>query len=194
MTKKPLRRPKGIRADPKVAAAIWFYRALSFASAADACALTYGSRADLYVINFLLARAFELTLKSALSADGVSADLLASRKYGHDLAVLLRACNERSIVMIDPSIPDTAWGLRNLNDAYCTKELEYQELGRMGGPTPPLLRRLVHFAMQEAFGRALRPEVRARFLENAGREPGFTLDSLRLYDFQNANIGHVSGK
>jgi hypothetical protein len=84
--------------------------------------------------------------------------------------------------MIDPSIPDTAWGLRNLNDAYCTKELEYQELGRMGGPTPPLLRRLVHFAMQEAFGRALRPEA------------GFTLDSLRLYDFQNANIGHVSGK
>src|SRR5207302_10009892 len=134
------------------------YRALSFASAADACALTYGSRADLYVINFLLARAFELTLKSVLSADGVSADLLASKKYGHDLAALLRACDERSIVMIDPSIPDVAWGISNLNEAYCMKELEYQELGRMSGPTPPLLRRLVHFAIQQASGLALRPE------------------------------------
>ena len=119
------------RSDSKPAAPILFYRALGFVSAADAYVQTYGNRADSYITYFLLARAFELCLKTALRADGVSPRRLANRKLGHDLAALIRECNVRSISIIDPSVPDTAWGLHNLNEAYSLKELEYQELGRL---------------------------------------------------------------
>jgi hypothetical protein len=170
-----------LRSDPRLAAPTLFYRALSFASAADAYVRTYGNKSDLYMINFLLARAFELALKSALSANGVSPGLLASRKYGHNFAALMRECSARSIKIVDPAVPDSAWGLRNLNEAYSTKELEYQERGSIGVPTPTLLRELVHFALHQACALALRADVRARLLAKGADEPGLTLELLAQY-------------
>jgi hypothetical protein len=159
-----------------------FYRALDFAAAADACAQVYGKDADFYTMAYLLAHALELALKSALLADGVSIRDLASRKkFGHNLLALVRECDRRSITMVDPSIPDTKWGLKALNDAYLSKELQYQERGVASSPSIVLLRKLVHFALHRAGEHALRPEVLAMLLDESSGCPGITLLALPYY-------------
>jgi len=167
--------------DSRVAAPTFFYRALGFASAADAYVQTYGEEADLYMTFFLLGRSFELALKSVLSAKGVAPQVLASRKLGHNLEALIHECNIHSIEIVDPTVPDSKWGLSSLNEAYSEKELEYQERGRAGGPHPALLRQLVHFALHQAYVRALGADARSRPLARGTGARAFTLEWRSLY-------------
>jgi len=131
---------------------------------------------------FLLGRSFELALKSALSAEGVAPKLLASRRLGHDLEALTNECNAHSIEIVDPAVPDSKWGLRSLNEAYSEKELEYQERGQAGGPSPALLRQLVHFALQQAYARAFGADARSRPLARGTGARALTLEWRRQYD------------
>lgn len=163
-------------------AAAYFYRSLTFAAAADAYVRTYGHHADAWTTNFLLGRALELALKAILRADGMPAKVLARRRYGHDLCALVQECRARSIDVVDPMVPDSAWGLQRLSEAYNTKELEYQEHGHFSAPSLRLLRRLVHFAIELASERALVADVRARLQSKVPSEPGLTLDAIEGYD------------
>lgn len=163
-------------------AAIYFYRSLTFAAAADTYVRAYREQADSWTTHFLLGRALELALKAILRADGMPAKVLAQRRYGHNLCALVQECRSRSIEAIDPNVPDSAWGLQRLSEAYNTKELEYQEHGYCSGPTPHLLRRLVHFAIELASVRALAANVRTRLLSEVPSKPGLTLDAIEAYD------------
>lgn len=158
-----------------------FYRAVDFAAAADAYAAAYGTRTDGYMITFLLGRALELSIKASLLANGVTATQLRSRRYGHNLESLLKASEERGLTIIDTKIPDARWGIQKLNEAYCSKELEYQERGTYSSPTPQLLRKLVHFALYRTSFFALRPDVRDRLLKRDPPCPGLAPTSSDLY-------------
>lgn len=159
-----------------------FYRAADFAAAADAYVTMYGVRADGFALMFLLGRSFELALKAALRAHGVSGGTLRRKPYGHDLVALVSKSNEMGLMMVDPDLPDTRWGIEKLNEAYHSKELEYPNSGRASGPTGPLLRRLVHFAIHRAGLFTLRHEVRERLLSEHPPRPGITLGAIAAYE------------
>lgn len=163
-------------------AATYFYRSRSFAAVADAYVRAYGKQADRWTTCFLLGRALELALKAILRAEGMSARALAQRRYGHNLYALVQECRARSVEVVDPEIPDSAWGLQCLSEAYSSKELEYQGRGQFSGPAGPLLRRLIHFAIGLASARALTPEVHLLLRSKIPAEPGLTLDALEAYD------------
>jgi hypothetical protein len=171
---KPARRGRPI-------SATLFYRALEFASAADAYVWVHDVQRDGYMVMFLLGRALELALKSALLANGVSARELRSKKFGHDIQAMVHAADKLGLMMIDPEVPDTKWGMSALSAAYASKELEYQELGTASGPSPPLLRRIVHFAIHRAALYALEPDVRERLLRNDSKRTALTLSALDRY-------------
>lgn len=162
--------------------AMLFYRAADFAAAADAYMTIHGARADTFVVMFLLGRALELALKAALRAHGVSGSTLRRKPYGHDLVTLVRKSNDLGLMMVDPDLPDTAWGIQKLSEAYQSKELEYPESGRASGPTGVLLRRLVHFAIHRAGLFTLRQDVRERLLSKHPPQPGITLDAIAVYE------------
>lgn len=152
---------------------------MAFTAAADALVTTYGKNSDGYMISFLLGRAFELALKSALLAHGMPLRTVASFPYAHNLVNLVTEAESRGLRMIDDQMSDTKWAIAALSDAYDSKELEYQEFGRSSGPTPVRLRQMVHFALQRACLHGLTSSVRERLL----RQPpsGMTLDALERY-------------
>jgi hypothetical protein len=168
---------------------ILFYRALEFTAAADAYVTVWGMRRDGYMVWFLLGRAFELALKAALIGNGFPSAQLRGKKFqkGHGLAEMVMEADKRGLMMVDDSLPDTAWAIEHLSKAYATKELEYQESGRASGPTPHLLRKLVHFAIHRAGLFALRAEVRERLLRDDPHRPGLTLAALERYEFPGKN-------
>ncbi len=109
---------------------------------------------------FLWGRTIELFLKSYLLAEGVSAQELKSRKYGHDLLTLYNEARQRGIgSLIGASGEDSAI-IRVQNLDYLSKRFEYRISGH--GYTLPdpastqrlikRLRRGVQFHLQKKYG------------------------------------------
>lgn len=156
----------------------YFYAATDFAAAADAYVSVHGRSADSYVTCFLLSKSFELAVKAALLAHGASRREVSG--LHHDLTAAVGLAAERGIEVVDPKIAST-WWIEALTAAYASTELAYRERGRLSVPTPNVLRRCVHFALERAACDALRPVVRKRMLEAQPTRPGLTLECISHY-------------
>lgn len=109
---------------------------------------------------FLWGRTIELFLKSYLLAEGVSAQELKSRTYGHDLLTLYNKARQLGIgSLIGTSGEDSAI-VRVLNLDYLSKRFEYRVSGHGyrlpdAASTQRLIKRLrrgVQFHLQKKYG------------------------------------------
>ena len=158
---------------------MYFYAAADFAAAADAYVSVYGRHADPWTTYYLLAKSFEIAVKAALIAHGVSRREISG--LGHDLTAAVHLARARDIEVVDPKSGDTACGIEALSAAYASTELAYRERGAWSGPTPSLLREIVHLALNQAARYSLRPQVYDRLLGAKPARPGLTLDYISHY-------------
>lgn len=78
------------------------------------------------VAYYLAAHSVELALKSFLLVRGVSAQTLRGRAYGHNLAALLAESRRRRLGVIVKLSDRELRVLRQMNETYSAKELEYR--------------------------------------------------------------------
>lgn len=79
---------------------------------------------------YLCAHSLELAIKCFLFLNGVSLEMLKSRKIiGHDLEKALNKAKEYGFDKLFDDYPKYECAVIALNKFYCTKELEYMKIG-----------------------------------------------------------------
>ena len=96
---------------------------------------------------YLLGHALELYLKSFLLTSGLRTRTLRSKRFNHDLAALLDEAEARGLGTHLRVSPQLRTDLKQLNNSYSSKSLEYFSLLHLlVPPVLPRLDRLFRFA------------------------------------------------
>jgi len=95
---------------------------------------------------YLLGHAIELYLKSYLLHEGFTVTLLKSKKYGHNLTVLLAEAQSRGLEQMIRISPELVEDLRKLNAVYPESLRYFSLLHLLTRPKMPSLARLFRFA------------------------------------------------
>lgn len=106
-----------------------------------------GKKADSPVVRaYLLGHAIELYLKSFLLRAGLAGSLLKSKKYGHNLEVLLTEAKDRGIEKLVRVSPQLVEDVGKLNALYPESLRYFSLLHLFTQPVIPPLARLFRFA------------------------------------------------
>jgi hypothetical protein len=91
------------------------------------------------VAYYLVGHSVELSLKSFLLGRGMPITTLRSRKYGHNLTVLLAESRKRKLGLCSKLTAKDVVAIKILDECYSVKELEYSFNGARRLPNYPTI-------------------------------------------------------